>query len=582
MIVFGDHKQVHSASRLREAACEAAADIGSMPAGIERHAALVGLFISVSELAQGLADIEFRASGLDSNSLRQRQGAKILFGLAQEVAWSWQCGFVASGALNDDILVMLRDLDCQGEVVTGAAEGYAFYALYPETYLVAARRSGLAANTCVIGIRSIGLGLAAMVAAAIGAPPPVSVRPIGHPFRRGIAADPELIGGWRHDPAARFAIVDEGPGLSGSSFHAVIAWLLHLGIDIERIHLFPSHPGEPGAQASPDIRALWLRCRRHVADFEHAFDRSTAPSLQDWVAELLGRPDIRLREISGGAWRECLRTQPEYWPPVFGGFERRKFMASAGAKRWLVKFAGIGETGRSKLQSAKSLQEAGFGPPVVGLRHGFLIERWVDPETADEAHISRDRLIEHLGRYLAWRDANLQTTQAGASLAELAGMAVFNCARALGESHGTRLRDWFASRQLPQTQRKVEIDGRLHRWEFLTRPDGTLLKTDAVDHCRSHDLVGCQAIEWDVAGACVEHGLTNLEVSKLVSCMETGTRSRIDLDLVAYMEPCYLAFQLGLWTMATQSCDERDRTRLADTVRRYQAGLLRFVELARA
>ncbi|TPM22779.1 hypothetical protein [Mesorhizobium sp. B2-3-5] len=582
MIVFGDHKQAYNASRLGESACEAAERIGSMPAGIERHAAVVGLFISVSELAQGLADIEFRASGLDSNSLRQRQGAKILFGLAQEVARSWQRGFVASGALSDDILAMLRELDCQGEVVTGAAEGYAFYALYPETYLVAARRSGLAANTCVIGIRSIGLGLAAMVAAAIGAPPPVSVRPVGHPFRRGIAADPELIGSWRHDPAARFAIVDEGPGLSGSSFHAVIAWLLHLGIDIERIHLFPSHHGEPGAQASADTRDIWLRCRSHVADFEHAFDGATAPRLQNWVAELLGRPDIQLREISGGTWRECLRTQPECWPPVFGGFERRKFMASAGAERWRIKFAGIGETGQGKLRSAKSLQDAGFGPPVVGLRHGFLVERWIDAGNADQAHISRDRLIEHLGRYLAWRDANLRTTQAGASLAELAGMAVYNCARALGESHGTRLHDWFASRQPPQTQRKVEIDGRLHRWEFLTRPDGMLIKTDAVDHCRSHDLVGCQAIEWDVAGACVEHDLTSSEFSKLVSCMETGTRSRIDLDLVAYMEPCYLAFQLGLWTMATQSCDELDRTRLADTIRRYQVGLLRFVELARA
>jgi hypothetical protein len=42
----------------------------------------------------------------------------------------------------------------------------------------------LGADTQVVGIRSIGTGLSTLVAAAIGAPRPFTLRPIGHPFQR--------------------------------------------------------------------------------------------------------------------------------------------------------------------------------------------------------------------------------------------------------------------------------------------------------------------------------------------------------------------------------------------------------------
>ncbi len=66
-------------------------------------------------------------------------------------------------------------------VTIKTAEGYAHYAVYPELYAEAAR--GMDAPPVVIGLRSIGLGLACMVAAACGAEPPVTLRPVGHPFR---------------------------------------------------------------------------------------------------------------------------------------------------------------------------------------------------------------------------------------------------------------------------------------------------------------------------------------------------------------------------------------------------------------
>ncbi|TIP06082.1 MAG: hypothetical protein E5X76_09585 [Mesorhizobium sp.] len=573
MIVFGDHKRTHGAEQLRQAVLAEAGAIGDLPAGIERHAALVDLFVTASELLQGLADAEFDITGADRSSSRQELGSEILVELSREVMRSWQQGFTRTGALDASLLAKLAAIDCGSAITTGPAEGYALYALYPETYLLGALRSGLDANTCVIGIRSIGLGLAAMVAAALHAPPPISVRPIGHPFSRHISAAPELLGSWRDRPRAKFAVVDEGPGLSGSSFHAVIAWLRRQDIDQERIHLFPSHHGGPGAQADAQTVAALSQCQSHVADFEDVFDGAVAPGLQDWIEHLLGKAHVELQEISGGAWRDYLSVPTGAWPPAFPAFERRKFMATSGGERWLVKFAGLGETGRRKLGTAKALHEAGFGAQPAGLCHGFLMERWIDAGRLDREGPARDLLIEWLGRYLGWRAARLQTGEAGASLDQLARMAVQNCEEALGERFALALQSWFACQPSPGPTRRVEIDGRLHAWEFLVSPHGSLLKTDAFDHCRSHDLIGCQGIEWDIAGARVEHDLSAAELSKLVVCIETS----IDRDLVDYFEPCYLAFQLGLWTIARQSADDEDRLRSTRAVERYKTGLVRLL-----
>ncbi|TPM96917.1 hypothetical protein FJ977_18525 [Mesorhizobium sp. B2-1-3A] len=577
MIVFGDHKQKCRAGRLAEAASTAATNIGGMPPGLERHSALVRLFVHVSELVQGLADAEFEVAGVDRNSPSQQCGAQILVALASEVARSWRSGFASAGPIDCDVSEMLAKLDRQAEITAGAAEGYAHYALYPETYLAAAQQSALGANTCVIGIRSIGLGLAAMVAAALGAPPPVSVRPVGHPFARRISAAPDLIGRWLLGPAANYAVVDEGPGLSGSSFHAVVSWLLHQGVDLERIHLFPSHRNGPGGKATEDILATWSRCRIHCVDFEHTFDGGTAAKLADWVGKLLAAPDVQLHEISGGAWRHHLSLPPRQWPPIFAGFERRKFLASAGAGRWLVKFAGLGESGVQKLRTGRLLHESGFGPPVAGLCHGFLVECWVEANRLHGADVSRERFIAWLGRYLGWRGVHLRTSATGAAPDALASMAVQNCGEALGVTKAAELRHWFDARPLRQSLRRVQIDGRLHPWEFLYCPDGRLLKTDALDHCRSHDLIGSQGIEWDIAGAVVEYDLSDAELLHLTVCAEAAMNRAVDRELLSYMLPCYLAFQLGLWTMADQA-ETGESDRLRPLIERYQSRLSRFLE----
>jgi hypothetical protein len=142
-------------------------------------------------------------------------------------------------------------------------EGFAFYQLHPEQYRRAARRwlreSGVNGAVVVIGIRSIGTSLSRVVAEEIGNCQRCTVRTKGDPFSRAVTL-PE----WIDASAAAYMVVDEGPGLSGSSFAAVCHELELRGVPRAKIHFFPSHSGEPGAAASDKIREVWREVRRWV------------------------------------------------------------------------------------------------------------------------------------------------------------------------------------------------------------------------------------------------------------------------------------------------------------------------------
>ena len=76
-----------------------------------------------------------------------------------------------------------------------------------------------------------------------------------------------------------------------------------------------------------------------------------------------------------------------------------------------------------------------------------------------------------------------------------------------------------------------------------------ILKTDAVDHHASHDLVGAQQIDWDVTGAIVEF---DMKAKERVSFLELLAREGVIAEHLAFHEAAYLAFQLGAHTLASQ------------------------------
>ncbi|HYZ33756.1 MAG TPA: hypothetical protein VE684_15910, partial [Crenalkalicoccus sp.] len=587
MFVYGDVLQTECPRTKLIWLTEALRQLAGMPPGVARHGALVGALIEAGELAQGIADARFAETGeRDARWPECAAAMALLARIAQAVRASWESGFARLGAgLPEPEIRALAAARLPEAVRTKRAEGFALYSLYPEGYLRAAATAlGPAAGAIrAIGIRSIGAPLAAMVAAAVGAPPPVTVRPVGHPFRRRLALTEELTAELLADPAARFAVADEGPGLSGSSFGAVADFLEDHGVAVERLHFFPSHRGPPGPRASPRHRDRWARTARHMVDVgELLLHAPWRPEhrLAAWAAELIGAaPAGPLEEISTGLWRAHHYAREADWPAAKVQFERRKFLlrTAGGGDRsgtWLLKFAGLGREGMRKLERARALQGAGLIPPVAGYRHGFLVERWVAEARCLDQHppaFARGRLVEQIGRYLGFRARHFSAgPDRGASLAMLWEMARHNTRLALGSDLAHRLHRCWAAADLDRLEsrlHRVETDNRLHAWEWLVLPDGRLLKADALDHHAAHDLVGCQDIAWDIAGAVVELGLSEAERERLCVVVEREAGRTLDPRLLALLEPCYLAFQLADHAMAAAGAAgwgaEPDRLRAA-------------------
>ncbi|HKO58354.1 MAG TPA: hypothetical protein VJ276_20990 [Thermoanaerobaculia bacterium] len=308
--------------------------------------------IEAGEIAQALIDEEFRRNGFDALTPLHR------------AALSFARGHECELALPDVI-------------ESKVPEGYAFYAVYPALYERAARSLPKAERNVVIGIRSIGTSLGAVVANAVDADLFITVRPVGHPFQRELALREDII-----DRGARYLIVDEGPGLSGSSFGCVADYLEDHGVD--QIVMMPSHAGSPGPQASARHLERWRSVQRPVADFDAFFCDTILPE----IAQLAGPVDGEPRDLGAGAWRTFVKGADEV--PVWKNRERRKYLLDG---KWLAKFAGIGPYGAAKLEKARRLTTI---PHVLGLVRGFLIEQWIDgARIADRASL-REPVRRHL------------------------------------------------------------------------------------------------------------------------------------------------------------------------------------------
>ena len=584
MLVYGDARRIEE-PREKALAIRAGLERWRLPAlPIERHALVAELLIEAGELEQGLLDARGSSLGeeqpgpLEAAASRLTRAAAALL-LASFRALGDLAGDEAAaldGALDD---LLSRELLATIEVST--PEGYAFYGLYPESYLAAAE-SALQPDARVIGIRSIGTGLAALVAAAVtGERSAVfSVRPQGHPFDRRLTLSAPLETAILSGPSefATVAIVDEGPGLSGSSFGCVADWLEDRGVAPEAIAFFPSHRGDPGPYASPRHRERWSRARRYVAEFEDLFQSpATRWPLASWVADLTGDAEGPLEDLSAGRWRERLIPDRTLWPPADLHGERRKLRLQAGGRRWLLKFAGLGRHGREKLALARELD--GLIPPLAGLRHGFLVGPWLEearplPLVPD---VDRRALLDAVASYLG-RRARLPAPprQRGATPERLFEMLSHNAGKALGTDAAEALEVWRGHLpEIARRERPVLTDNQPHAWEWLVLPDGRILKADALDHHRANDLVGPQDIAWDLAGTAVELDLDGDERDRLAGVLAVDPL-QLDFNTLAY-----LAFQLGRHTLAAEALASgapEEAARMRGAVETYAARLRQKIE----
>ncbi|PSJ39495.1 hypothetical protein C7I55_12865 [Sphingomonas deserti] len=534
MWVYGDHERAVTRAALLEEVRAAAAVLDSAEPGLTWHSACVALFLSLSELLQGIADEALRETGVDAPSPAQDAVTAASIAAATAIDRSWRSAFEDQQVPD---LATLSALDENGALTLRRCEGYAFYAVYPELYLEAAR--ALPPGALVIGLRSIGGGLAALAAAASKAKAVLTVRPGGAFFDRRIAAGPALESRIAESGDAPVAIVDEGPGLSGSSFGGTADWLEEQGVAPDRILFMPSHAGDLGPQAREDHRTRWNARPRLVAAFDDVLLAGPMP-LARWFEDLTGPATEPLDDLSGGAWRT---RSPWHDAPADPGRESRKYLLQTDQGRFLLKFVGLDALSTAKFGRARRLFEAGFAPEPLALRHGFLLERWVHGRQVTPP-------VSCLAAYLSFRASHFPAETSGAPLRQLVDMARHNLREGLGEEATGLLDPWTDDRveALQPAVQPVHVDARLHRWEWLETPQG-VLKTDAVDHAQAHDLIGCQDIAWDIAGAAIEFDLAPEEIIRLAEAvMSSRPVALIDLLLA-----CYLAFQLGWWTFAGEA-----------------------------
>jgi hypothetical protein len=417
-------------------------------------------------------------------------------------------------------------------VTVKPAEGYAFYGLLPESYLEAAaafaRGRGPGHAVC-IGLRAIGTSLSALVAAELRARgwsvELLTLRPRGHPFDRRAELTPELRARLHRRPDAHLLIVDEGPGLSGSSFAGAAA---ALDAPDERIVFFPSWLPDTGSFVSASARERWPRHEKAHAPFR---------------VESLGPG---LRDLSAGAWRDLLGVRPAVQPQ----HERRKHLSPDGR---LLKFVGLGRRGRAICARAAALAEAGFSPPVEGWRRGFIEHPFIAARPGRLRHLDGPLLARAVD-YLAQRGRRFACAQA-ANPAPLAAMMEAN----LGWSP-----PW------PEPAPAVLLDNRLAPHEWL-RIGETWLKADSVDHAADHFFPGPHDLAWDVAGFGVEFGLDGPAMRDFAEAVGGAARDLRLPQRLPFYRTAYLAFRLGYAELARQTLgNSPDSRRFAYSARRLR------------
>jgi hypothetical protein len=528
------------------------------------HDAVTELFIDVAEFEAGVADrLSPNRDGLSPLITHLR---RVSLRSAHALIASWRNEPARRDRELASLRVSLRDIQ-RGELPTTIAlrvsEGYAYYGLHPESYAMAAEAFADACHprwAVCIGIRSIGTGLSAVVGAALectGVPVTLySVRPRGHPFDRVVSLDSDLERAWRTaPPGAYFLVVDEGPGLSGSSFAAVVRVIEGLGIPADRVILFPSWNPDGASFRSESARTVWRNHRR--------FCRS-ADDLTPALA-----PRREGIDLSAGSWREAFCGEPHSWPAAQPQHER--------SKRWLpdsgtiVRFAGLGRYGRARQERAEVLAGAGLGAPPRQLTHGYLALEFIPGRVCSQADPD---LIDAIATHVAVLTTRFPATRSP-DVGTLIDMAATNARLGLGDDAPQFELDRY--RAALDAAPCAAIDGRMLPHEWLDTGSG-FVKVDALDHHDDHFFPGIQDAGWDLAAAAFEFDLDAAGRDRMVAGYAAATGDRDVVVRLPFYEIAYPAFRLGYATLASAalggSADARRFEAVASRCRARLQGVL--------
>lgn len=445
--------------------------------------------------------------------------------------------------LSSPLLALDRLTDSQvpTQLALSPPEGFCYYALHPLDYVDLLDRSSIKpAAAAVIGIRSIGTTLSAVVKAwfkSRGTPADrITVRPTGHPFDRALVCDSRQ-SSWiasRVKAGAEFFIVDEGPGLSGSSFLSVAEALESAGVPRESITLMPSSTPNLEKLIASNAAERWARYKTLALSPTVRIPRDAA------------------RDISYGEWRKHVFNSERQWPAVWSWTERKKYLSADGTR--LFRFDGHGHYGKIVRKRSEVLAEHGWGPEVSSPGDGFSEFPWLGGDRPSRA--DRDTLIQ-LARYCAFRAEHFAQNETGQE--SLVEMTRVNLERALGVT---------ADISLP-IERPVIADARMmpHEWISL---DGRLQKFDASSHGDDHFYPGPTDIAWDLAGVIFEWKLKKEEVDFFVFEYQQNADDDIEGRLNDYLV-AYCLFRIASMTAAHTAADQQpERSRIESELSFYR------------
>jgi hypothetical protein len=400
-------------------------------------------------------------------------------------------------------------------------------------------------RVCVLGIRSIGVTLGAVAGAALalrGIPcRRIGVRPTGHPYDRRLEITPRLRRWVVLAGDAEFLVVDEGPGISGSSFLAVAEALEGCGVAGSRIHMIGSREVDPATLRAADACRRWGRYHYHVIQ--------GAP---------LEPPGAGVN-LSGGVWRSYFHCAEDAMPAVWAPLEPARFLARD--EQSIFRFEGLGHYGEAVGARAALLADSGIAPHYLGNRGGFGEYALVPGRMLALGDFSPE-LLDKMAGYLALRTTAF--TSAEEQTPELDTMLRWNWQNEFGEELGRE-----ESRM--NTERVVVCDGRMLPHEWLRSERGELLKLDASSHGDNHFFPGPCDIAWDVAGTIIEWELQGEARDYFVGEYTRRSGDAISERLGPYLL-AYTAFRMGLSRMAAAAMrGECDAALLQRDYRRYRA-----------
>lgn len=560
MIVYGDHKETLTADEYFNNTESTLHELEL--SGFKGHNSTVELLISTGIFEAALIDHlseETDRNDHFSGSLRElslEAGHVFLNSLEgnTEAVKMWTHSF-------SEKLQSLKSLPLPSPVISGVPEGYAYYSLYPEMYVRSAMKffeQEHPVGVTVIGIRSIGTSLSAVTAALLikmgCSVTTFSVRPRGFFFSRKLSLSANLEELIRSQSGNHFLIVDEGPGLSGSSLCSTADKLSSLGVPRDRIILFPSWNSDGSSFVSEESRLTWQMHKKYVTDFEHAVNLSsllpanlTCESIQD---------------ISAGSWRSMFYKNSDESPAIYRNFEQRKYLCtiasgkvapeSNGAKtgsKILLKFAGLGIYGRLLFERAQKLAAAGFSPIAYGINNGFISFEFIDGMPLSIIDACKE-LLDYAAEYISFLKNSFPARRTR-SFDEMYEMIIINLTKGLGKEWAERYTSIAGWDPEIFSAPATAVDGRMLPHEWLRAPAG-FIKTDSLHHHKDHFFPGCQDIAWDIAGFCTEFRLNEEARGYFLDRYASISGDRSIYKRLPYYNIAYPAFRLGYAVLCSE------------------------------